>query len=386
MRCPYYWLLLDKNETSNNIEKEEKLAVFFGNDFFNTTDIAYDKFIKRTNECLDYVRRNCQGCKLIYRPHPEERKEIELLDLESFAVERDGQSAEEFILANKSKIKYLFSFCSTSSIAGLSLGVNSYIFYRCFSDIFDGINKIFVDNYLKGLPENFFIKDFNASLIENKIEIKKDLPTEDSFRKILTEHSGPVWFIIQENRYLLIIEGLAKLIKSIVPDRRINLIVSRHHRWTDEKLVELKTKFDEVIAIPRVFYSLKPKRLWAAWQIARKIRKIKLDQGAILIGLAHHDFIENCFMSYNKRNFKIAVLSESVWRLNFKTETLGFDTQQFMFDKAGIFYNYFFEPMLGLAKTKFVHHQKGSWAYFIRLQKPIEEIYDQVFLIRNSPL
>lgn len=105
-------------------------------------------------------------------------------------------------------------------------------------------------------------------------------------------------------------------------------------------------------------------------------------QEPVLIGLAHHDFIENCFMSYNKRSFKIAILPESVWRLNFKTETLGFDTRKFIFNKAGLFYNYFFEPMLGLAKTAFVHHQKGSWAYFIRLQQPIEEIYDRVFLLK----
>ena len=135
MCWPYHWLLLDKNETANNIEKGERLAVFFGNDFFGTKEIDYDKFIKRTNDCLLYVRRNCRGCKLIYRPHPEERKEIKLLDLASFIIQRDGQTAEEFVLKNRVKIKYAFSFCSTSSIASLNLGINSYIFYRCFSDI-----------------------------------------------------------------------------------------------------------------------------------------------------------------------------------------------------------------------------------------------------------
>ncbi|HEY4495890.1 MAG TPA: hypothetical protein VJC04_00840 [Candidatus Paceibacterota bacterium] len=382
MCWPYHWLLLDKNETANNIEKGERLAVFFGNDFFGTKEIDYDKFIKRTNDCLLYVRRNCRGCKLIYRPHPEERKEIKLLDLASFIIQRDGQTAEEFVLKNRVKIKYAFSFCSTSSIASLNLGINSYIFYRCFSDIFDGVNKIYVDNYLKDLPESFFIKNFNAPLLPNKIEVKKDTPTEDSFRKILVEHTGPVWFIVQENRYLLVIESLAKLIRVMFPERKINLILSRHHRWTGEKLSELKTKFDEVLSFSRIFYSLKPARLIAAFCIARKIRNIDIGRESVLVGLAHHDFIENCFMSYNKRNFKIAILPESVWRLNFKTETLGFDTKKFIFNKAGFFYNYFFEPMLGLAKTRFVHHEKGSNGYFIRLQKPIEEIYDQVYLLK----
>lgn len=382
MRWPYYWLLPDKDETLNNIEKEEKLAVFFGNDFLNTPDIDYDKYVKRNNDCLLYVRKNCQGCKLIYRPHPEEREEIKLLDLTSFVIQRDGQTAEEFVLKNQEKIKYTFAFCSTSSIASLSLGINSYVFYRCFNDIFDGVNKIYLDNYLKDLPESFFIKNFNDPLLPNKIEVKKDAPTEDSFRKILIKHTGPVWFIIQENRYLLMVESLAKMIKVMFPERKINLIISRHHRWTDEKLSELKTKFNEVVSFSRVFYSLKPGRLVAAFRLARKIRNIDIGRGSVLIGLAHHDFIENCFMSYNKRNFKIAILPESVWRLNFKTETLGFDTKKFIFNKAGLFYNYFFEPMLGLAKTRFMHHQKENGTYFIRLQKPIEEIYDKVYLLK----
>src|SRR3989344_7093087 len=203
MCWPYHWLLLDKNGTANNIEKGERLAFFFGNDFFGTKEIDYDKFIKRTNDCLLYVRRNCRGCKLIYRPHPEERKEIKLLDLASFIIQRDGQTAEEFVLKNRVKIKYAFSFCSTSSIASLNLGINSYIFYRCFSDIFDGVNKIYVINYLKNFRKGFFLKNFNVPFFPNKLEVKKHTPTEDSFRKILVEHTGPVWFIVQENRYLL---------------------------------------------------------------------------------------------------------------------------------------------------------------------------------------
>lgn len=382
MRWPYYWLLPNENKTSNNIEKGEKLAVFFGNDFLNTADIDYDKYVERNNDCLSYIRKNCQGCKLIYRPHPEERDEIKLLDLASFVIQKDGQTAEEFVLKNKEKIKYVFAFCSTSSIASLSLGINSFIFYRCFEDIYSGVNKIYLDNYLNGLPESFFIKSFNEPLIQNKIEVKKDVSTEDSFKEILTEHTGPIWFIVQENRYLLMVESLVKMIRATFPERKINLIISKHHRWTEEKLSELKTKFNKVMAFPRVFYSLRLGRLVEAFRLSRKIRNMDIGPGAVLMGLAHHDFIENCFMSYNKHNFKIAILPESVWRLNFKTETLGFDSQKFIFNKAGLFYNYFFEPVLGLAKTRFVHHQKKNGSYFIRLQKPIEKIYNKVYLLK----
>src|SRR3989338_11512144 len=133
MRWPYYWL---GHSSNNGDSRNPKWVVFWGNDFYNTTDIDFNEFIARTNQCLDYVRKNCQGYELIYRPHPEEREEIKLLNLSSFIIQRDGQTAEEFVLENRKKIKYAFSFCSTSSIASLGLGINSYIFYRCFSDIF----------------------------------------------------------------------------------------------------------------------------------------------------------------------------------------------------------------------------------------------------------
>ncbi|OGN40462.1 MAG: hypothetical protein A2606_01720 [Candidatus Yanofskybacteria bacterium RIFOXYD1_FULL_42_10] len=383
MRWPYYWL---GHSSNNGDSRNPKWVGFWGNDFYNTTDIDFNEFIARTNQCLDYVRKNCAGCELIYRPHPEEREEIKLLNLASFVVQKDGQAAEEFLLANRENIKYSFSFCSTSSIAGLNLGVNSYIFYRCFADIFDGINKIFTDNYLKGLPENFFINNFETPLVENKLQLNEDAPTKIIFEDILTEHGGPIWFIVQENRYLLTILGLKKIIKTLFPERKVNFIISKHHRWSDDKLKHLRSQFDKVISIPRVFYSLKPLRLISALTISRKIKKIKLESGSILIGLAHHDFVENCFMSYNRDKFKLAILPESVWRLNFKTEDLGFDTNKFAFNKASFFFNHFLEPVLGLNRTRFMHHEKGSNMYFIRLHKPIEDIYDKVLLIKNFPV
>ena len=318
MKWPYYWLISNLDDNLKKSETE-KYVVFFGNDFYNTTDIDYNKFVERINQCLEYVRRNCQGYELIYRPHPEEREEIKLLNLSSFIIQRDGQTAEEFVLENRKKIKYAFSFCSTSSIASLGLGINSYIFYRCFSDIFSGINQVFTDNYLRDLPESFFIKHFDHRLLPNKIEVKKDEATEAAFKEILTKKKGPIWFIIQENRYLLIIESLTIMIRKMFPERKINLIISRHHRWTDKKLTELKGKFDEVISFKRVFYSLMPNRLIEAFRLSRKIKNVGIEEESVLIGLAHHDFIENCFMSYNKQNFRLAVLPESVWRLNFKT-------------------------------------------------------------------
>src|SRR3990167_8330007 len=109
---------------------------------------------------------------------------------------------------------------------------------------------------------------------------------------------------------------IAQMIRRIVPERKINLIVSNHSRWSERFLQQLQKEFDEVIVCPRHFYSLQPKKLWAAFLTSRKIKNHPLSAGSVLVGFAHHDFVENCFMSYNRKNFKIAFLPEVVWSLN----------------------------------------------------------------------
>ena len=379
---PYFWL----DSENSNADAKDKWAVFLGSDFYSMLENDAELFINKTNQCLDYIRKICSDCRLIYRIHPDEKGEHKLLDLTSFSVEKDDKISEDFLWANKEKIKYVFSVCSASSIAGLNMGLNSYCFYNNFGGVFKGAYKIFVDHYLSGLPSNFFIDNLGAPLLENKIKLKEDERLKESFGRVLTENKGPVWFIVTENRYLLAIRGLARMIRGIFPARPINLIVSKHHRWSDGDLEELRNKFDKVLVFTRSFYSLKPSKLISAFITARKIKKLSLEDGSVLVGFAHHDFIENCFISYNKDKFKVAVLPEIAWRLHFRTKELGFDVNKFLFNKASFFYRWFFEPFLGLNRTIFRHYGGASAVYFIRLQKELEEVYDKVYLIKNSPL
>jgi len=389
MNWPYCWLVsgAEASSVGGGSANDPKLVIFWGNDFFNTPEINIDEFIKRTNRCLDYLREKCKNCELIYRPHPLEEKEIQLLDLTSFTVQKDSQAAEEFMLENRQKIQHTFSVCSTASIAGFNLGLSSHCFYHCFNDVFKGKYKIFVDNYLRGLPSSFFIESFETPLSENKIKIEEDKNFKDNFTEVLAENKGSVWFILSEKRYLLAVLSLTQMIKEAFPTKKINLVVSKHHRWSSTELDKLRDKFDDVLIFPRNFYSLRPSKLISAFRVSRKIKNMSIEEGSVLAGFTYHDFLENCFVSYHKNKFfKIAFLMEHAWQLHFKTEELGFEPAGLNFNKAGFFYNKLFEPILGLNRTRFTQYRDFNMVYFIRTQKELENVYDRVYLIKNSPI
>lgn len=376
---PYY--ALDSAPTVGGQQR----AIFFGADFYNMTEVDVPGFIAKTNQCLEYVRKKCVDCKLIYRPHPDERAELNCLNLTGFSVERDNQPAEMFLWANQTDIRYVFSVCSTSSIAGLNLGLNSYAFYKYFVGIFHGVHRTFVDKYFSDLPDNFFIKDLAMTLNDNKITIQPDEIFPKEFKEILSTYTGPLWFTVVENRFLLAIIALAKLTKRFFPDRSINLAISRHHRWQDETLGSLCGDFDQVIVFPRHFYSLRPSKLLSAWRTARKIKKLKVNPDGVFIGFAHHSFIENCFISYHPKLYKLAFLPEKTWEITYQPVKSGFDANRLGTTRVGLFYKYFFEPLLGLQRTSYRQHQGPGNLAFINFKQPLERLYSQVLVFTNTP-
>ena len=361
----------------------ERWAIFFGADFYNMTEIDVSSFITKTNQCLEYLRKNCPDCKLIYRPHPDEKEELKVLNLRDFAIQRDGQTAEEFLWFNKNNIQSAFSVCSTSSIAGLNIGLNAYAFYKYFTGVFHGAHKIFVDKYFAGMPDSFFVKDLTSPLINNRVTPRPDSNFIEKFREILSSNSGPLWFIVVENRFLLAISALAKMAKQNFPNRPINLVISRHHRWQDEALATLQADFDQVLIFPRHFYSLQPSKLFSAWRTARRIKKLRIEPSSIFLGFAHHSFIENCFISYHPKPYKLAFLPEKTWEITFHPVQAGFDVAQLRPTGIGWFYSHLLEPLLGLQHTKFQQYSSPKPLAFIRLEHPLEELYDQVLLFKN---
>ncbi len=173
--------------------------------------------------------------------------------------------------------------------------------------------------------------------------------------------------------------SLAELIKNIAPDRTVGLIIERHHRWDVMNMAEVATFFDVVRIYPRIFYSLRPSKIWKAIKTALAIRKSQIFADDILIGLTFTSFIENCFLSYFPKNYKINFFQESMFDFyNGPKEKYFFENR---ITRGGpIFFNKFLEPILGLNRTIYSEDLSRT-ANFGRYQKKmINDIYDQVYL------
>ena len=358
-------------------------AVFFGEDFKNESSMNREEFISKTNECLDYVRRHCVGCKLFYKPHPGETYEQELLNLSGFEILKNAGISETFLWRNAPNVKYTFSIRSTSALSAYQMGFNSYVFFKIFDKIFH--NKIateFTRAWFKGLPPSSCIEDIDQRTLENKIKLNEDTKFKGDMGELLADNAGNIWIIVDHTGFLVSIISIVKLIKKLDNSRRINLVIMRHHRWNVLDLSEFNLFFNKIIIFSRVFYSLKPGKLFNAIKISRKIKNLDIGADDIIIDFGNHNFISNCFNSYYKNNSKIAFMPKVLEDVYFKTNYLGFldSGDDFKFTKASFFYNKLFEPLLGLHRTVFKQGGDGHVGNLLRFQKPVTDIYDKVYL------
>src|SRR3989344_1302906 len=124
--APYYTMNPDDTE-------ERRKVIFFGCDFRNLPPgTNFEEFIKVTNNCLDFIRRECSGMELYYRPHPVEVDEYKSLNLSNFKIETEKTIGEWFLYKNLSQIKYVFSHFSSVSMSAFGFGLNSYVFFPLF--------------------------------------------------------------------------------------------------------------------------------------------------------------------------------------------------------------------------------------------------------------
>jgi len=191
--------------------------------------------------------------------------------------------------------------------------------------------------------------------------------------------------VVCETKFLPAVLSLAALIRELFPRKKLTLAIIKHGaRWSPEAIKLVGNVFDEVREFPRLFYSLKPQRLLAAMRTARVIRNMRLGSEDMLFGFAPHDFIENCFVSYHRETFKAVIMEESIFNLHFKPQEVEFlRSREFRFDKASWFYNRVFEPMLGLHRSLFLRYSFGLDHYISRPQKPLNNIYDKVYLLSS---
>lgn len=379
---PYFWLLKE------NGGQEKNQIIFFGGaskDLDRSVDMP--AYIKTTNQCLDYVRNRFGNLELYYKPHPADHDEQKLLDLRSFKVINEKSNAEMFLLKNAARIKCAFAVNSWAAASAYSFGINSYLFLPLFKSIFG--EKIFVAirDCFPGMPNSFFIASLEGPLIENRVDFQSELSLpgktlEENFRRILNERNGKIWFIITITDYAAIIVSLAKMVKLIDPARHLSLIIYKHHRWDSIDPGDLKPHFDDIQIFPRLFYSLKLGRLLQSIKLALKIKKIPVGKDDVIFGTSHAEFAENCFVSYHKWAKKVALLTEKEFHLFYETDH--YLNVNFRQNKAGFFYNHFFEPLLGLSRTLFFSQAGGDIFNLTRYQKPLNELYDEVYIL-NVP-
>lgn len=369
-------------------KNERKMVIFMGLDFHNlSSSLNKNDFIDIENRCLDYVRKECAGCDLYYKPHPAEKDERNYLNLASFKLIKDPSISEFFLVKNINKIQYVFSPFSWISVSAYAMGLNSYVFSNLFKTAMSEAYVGFYEDYFKEMPLKFFINNFNQKLAENRSIPGKDELFEKEIRDMISLKHGNAWFVVADPGLLPIIIAITRLIKSIDSGRNTNLIISRHNRWDKINIEEIRPYFDAIHTFTPPFYSLRPQKILGAVKTAFSARKFQISSEDIIFGFTHNSFLENCLISYNKEAMKISCQMKLnlEWMYSVKrSEVLSDD--KFYQIKSSIFYNRILEPLLGLNRTLYLKYGDGTIFNISRYEEPLNDVYDKVYLFENAKL
>jgi len=374
---PHYYLNLDLKRGS------PRLVIFFGTDFHSLPN-SCDKegFIKKTNDCLDYIRKGCSGLQLIYRPHPAEKNEYSFLNLRGFVISHDRMPGELFLYRNMGGIAHVFSALSGVSVSAYQQGFNSHVFLDLFENSLKE-SMAFYREYFKSLPSDCFIRDFDQPLTPNKKNLQKDAVIEDAFREIVSISRGDIWWITNDPKMAIPMLGFNKLIKSLDPDRKIRLILIKHRRWDRINLEDISSSFDQIIIFPRLFASLNPIRILKSIVEAYKIKNLPIRRDDIILSSAYFDFIENCFISSFKHNYKVQIMEGIFYDFNYSSDSLErFNDVDFKVTKSSFLYNLILEPLLRLNRTIFMYYKDGKLININRYILPIDELYNKILVLR----
>ncbi|MBI2670093.1 MAG: hypothetical protein HYX20_03045 [Candidatus Yanofskybacteria bacterium] len=376
-------LSLNKKEPDSKSGFSAKMVVFMGSDMKGILASGFaDKefYVAKCNECLDYIRRNFGGYDLYYKPHPSDEKKQLFLNLNGFNLIQDKTTAELFLWQNLPKIKCVFAVNSTSAVSAYSFGLNAYLFYRLFKNVYNDKYFETTETYFAKVPSSLFITDLKQELVENRIATAKDELFERNIRELFSDFHGKVWFVLSHTEFVVSAVSLARFIRSFLPSTKINLVVSRHPRWDFVKPDDIREYFDEIKFFPRIFYSLEPRKLFNNFKIALAVKKMNVNPDDMIISFSQVDFLENCFLSYHRRNRQLGFITERDFNYHYNSENQIYsNNDDFRFTKASWFYNKIWEPLLGLNKTVFQIYDNGE-LFVIKYQKPINEIFSKVFI------
>lgn len=182
-RFPSIAELPDISEFADNGPQDRQpRVVFFGTPFLLIHNLSPNEYIAHLDSCLDYLRDNYPGCRLIYRPHPIETEEASRLNLSGFEIENDRESAELYFLRHFNRIDAVYSVSSTVSRTALNNGLNAYALWRCFP--FPETAARFFKKNMGDVPPGFDVTDLSRSPVAYQKTRKPD-PRTQSFAEAL---------------------------------------------------------------------------------------------------------------------------------------------------------------------------------------------------------
>jgi hypothetical protein len=366
------------------ISREKRMVIFFGTDFYNLPlDSNRENYIVATNKMLDYIRRHFAGFKLIYQAHPNEKEELEHLNLAGFTI-GEKKVAEVFLYENAPDIEYTFSTCSWANGSAFAMGINSAVFLNLLKGSISDESITGYHSYFEGLPQSFFITSYDTPPPHQ--EHKALLGENDGMQKIreAVGNSKKVWVLATDPALALRGALLGKQFKKSDKDIKIGLLLISNRRWSNVKEGQhLFDIFDEVIELPhkRVWYSGRIGRIISAIKVAFKMKKLPLMDGDTMLSFSHFLFEENCIASYFPKVNKIILIESRWYFFSYENQYKKIADDAFV-DSFGIkFFNYVLEPILGLRKTLFKEMRDGKVINLAKYKDPLEEVFNTAFVV-----
>jgi len=332
---------------------------------------------------LDYVRKNLSGYDFLYQAHPNETDEYKSLDLSGFTM-GERAIAELFLFDNRDRIAFVFSALSGASISAAAMGFPSAIFIDTLHEAVPEEAIIGWKSYFAGLSNSFFIKSFDQALPKSQGVSEADEAFALSRIKTAVGDSKKVYVLAPSPDRALYGAIILNMLRKENPNLKAALIMIPHKRWNLIKNYQkIFSVFDEKILLPndRVLYSARPKKVIAAIKSAQNIKKFKFSEGSALISLSHMVYEEDCFFSYHREIKKILFVENRWYHFIYEEKGLIFPEKDFVVQPGVRFFNWVLAPLLGLYGTIFKEFKDGKVINLARYKKPLEEIFDAVFVI-----
>ncbi len=377
-RIPFPYLINHNSKLSN----KPHVVIFFSTDFFNLpADSNRDLFIERTNQVLEYIRTQFPGRTLLYQAHPNEHDEQKYLDLTGFTI-GEPTIAEVLLWEHSEEIEYVFSINSWASASAYLMGLQAAVLFDAFTGALSEETMKGTRGYYARFPDSFFIRSFDSLVPKQEFSVSQEIERA-SFSVIEQAVGTPptLWVIANEPSTALRAAIIIRHLRRSNPTLRAVLLKLHHRRWNLVSLSQgIFSEFDEQRDIPRVWYSVRPAKVWNAIQVALAMRRIPLMRGDVLISFAHPYFHENCLLSYHRGVKKILCMESRWYNFTYDGEALHLRQEEFFTPFSTRLFNLVLEPLLGLYKTIYKQYADGRVLNIHRYRHSLEEVYDSVFI------